>query len=202
MPDDIRPPKGSNEPIGKKQPLSITDPFATSLIGHVARKLARQKGFSLSDEPDIRQVLLIKLWESESSFDPEIKPWPVYATTVIVRHAATLRRDRCATKRYRSRMVSLSVQIGDDDGLKVEMVQTIGLREHNNRRRHHPKSDEELARLRQDVAAVVDKLPEDVRDVLKQLMEDSVTEVARRLDIPPSTLRSRLKQLRHPFEDC
>jgi transposase-like protein len=63
-------------------------------------------------------------------------------------------------------------------------------------------SDEELNDLRMDLGAFMAYLPEKYQDILRRRQRQSITEIARDLNIPRSTLNDWMLQIRKLFEDA
>jgi DNA-directed RNA polymerase specialized sigma24 family protein len=63
-------------------------------------------------------------------------------------------------------------------------------------------SDEELNDLRMDLGAFMASLPEKYQDILRRRQRQSITEIARDLNIPRSTLNDWMLQIRKLFEDA
>ena len=63
------------------------------------------------------------------------------------------------------------------------------------------RSREEEAQLRLDVSLVLSGLPNDLRKVAERLMTETVTEAAKSLGIPRTTLYGAKERLRRIFEN-
>ena len=144
------------------------DSFTAALIRIIASRLAARSEFGGADRDLIEDQLRSKLLLSKHLFDPARGTWRAFARSVLMRHAASLLRARRAKKRSPGASVSLSIWI-KLDGEPIEFAGTIGRREYNARRLTDPLDDEEGARLRQDVGAILEKLPPSLYATLNEL---------------------------------
>ncbi|GIW85376.1 MAG TPA: sigma-70 family RNA polymerase sigma factor [Dehalococcoidia bacterium] len=198
-PDTRQSPTPQPHPHSSASPKQL-DAFAARLIRRKARQLVGRAGFTRSDRDDIEQELALKLLKQLSAFDPGEAHWHVFVTTVVERYAASLLRDKRAEKRDHRRATSLHVLIETGDNGPVELAETVGRREQDARLGRDPRSDEERAQLAGDVADVLADLPADLRDVAERLKHDSVSQVARDLGLPRTTLLRRMEHVRRAFE--
>lgn len=177
----------------------VIDQFTASLIRRKARQLVGRAGFSRSDGEDIEQELRLKLIKHLSAFDPEQGTRRAFVATVVERCAATLLRDKSAEKRDHRRVCSLNIIIAEEGG-PVEWGETIGLREHNARRGVQPRDDLELAQVLTDVADVIASMPPELRDLAESLKVGSLSQIARRMGVPRTTLNESVRRIRRRFE--
>ncbi|MCX7701184.1 MAG: sigma-70 family RNA polymerase sigma factor [Gemmataceae bacterium] len=177
------------------------DAFARRLIRRKARQLIGRAGFTQSDHADLEQELSLKLLKQLTAFDPAAAPWHAFVTTLIERHAASLLRHKQAEKRDHRRIASLHLPIETPDHGPVELAETVSRRGQDARLGRESRSDEERAQLAADVADVLLNLPEDLQDLAERLKHASVSQVARDLGLPRTTLLRRLEPLRRTFED-
>ncbi len=179
----------------------LTTGFAARLIRCKSKKLVYHGKYTQFDRPDIEQELRIAVYDAFDTFDPDVAHWKVFVKTVVEREASNLLERRKAEKREHVHDVtSLSVLVEDEDGELVPLSTKIG-EEHREPLTGRVRcSDEESFDHKEDVAAVLDNLPDDLRDLCERLKEKSVAEVARDLGIPRSTLRDRISKLREHFD--
>ena len=113
---------------------------------------------------------------------------------------ANILRDQQAEKRDHHRVSSLNVMINVANEGLIELAGTIGQRELNDRRCRHPRNDDDLAQLAHDMADVIAKLPDELRDLANRLKTQTVSAIARDMGIPRTTLTDRLRSIRKRFE--
>jgi DNA-directed RNA polymerase specialized sigma24 family protein len=136
------------------------------------------------------------------SFDPNQAHRNKFITTVVERYVANILRDKRAGKRDHRRVSSLNVMIDVADEGPIELGETIGQRELDAQRGRYPRSDEELAQLVGDMADVMAKLPDELRDLAERLKTQTVSEIARDMGVPRTTLNESVRRLRRRFESA
>jgi len=178
------------------------DRFARGIIRRKINQLIGRAGFTEQDRKDLEQELILRLLQSLPSFDPNHAHRNVFTTTVIERYVANILRNKRAMKRDHRRVSSLHVMvdIGEED--KIEMTQNISQRELDAQRGRHPRSDEELAQLVQDLAEAMAKLPDKLRELAERLKTETVSEIARDKGIARTTLNESVRRLRRRFENA
>ena len=178
------------------------DRFARGIIRRKINQLIGRAGFTEQDRKDLEQELILRLLQSLPSFDPNHAHRNVFTTTVIERYVANILRNKRAMKRDHRRVSSLHVMvdIGEED--KIEMTQNISQRELDAQRGCHPRSDEELAQLVQDLAEAMAKLPDELRELAERLKTETVSEIARDKGIARTTLNESVRRLRRRFENA
>ncbi len=163
--------------------------FARSIVRRKARLIVRCCGFNAQDLRDIEQELLLRLLQSLSQFDPEQGHVNVFITTVVERSMAMLIRERQAKKRDTTGIRSLAAPA--DDGGPTDLP------DHRD-----AGGDAERLDLAGDVAEVLAALPTELRDLARRLTERTVSEAARDLNVPRTTLMRQVDRLRRCFEDA
>ena len=176
------------------------DRFARGIIRRKVKQLIGRAGFTDQDRKDLEQELILRLLQSLPSYNPNKAHRNVFTTTVIERYVANILRDKRAKKRDCRRVNSLDVMIdiGEDD--KVDFAQTISQRELDAWRGCYPRSDEELARLAQDMEDVMAQLPDKLRELAERLKTQTMAEIARNMGVPRTTLNERMRRIRQRFE--
>lgn len=177
------------------------DRFTRGIIRRKINQLIGRAGFTRQDGDDLQQDLILRVLQSLPSFDSDQGHRNKFITAVVERHVANILRNKQAEKRDHRRISSLNVKVTISEDEATELAQTIGQRELDARRGRHPRSDEELAQLAQDMAEVIVKLPEDLRDLAERLKTQSVSEIARAMGIPRTTLHDSVRRLRQRFEN-
>lgn len=179
------------------------DSFASQLIRQKARQLVRHPGFSKSDRPDIEQELAIELVQKYSQFDPERARETTFVARVIENKAVSLVRARQAEKRhFRRNADSLNETISDGDGGSVERAQTVDAAAAKRHTGQAPRSGEELARLKLDIAEVLDTLPADLGKLAKLLTQMSEYAASQQLGKSRRQVAKDAARLRERFEDA
>lgn len=179
----------------------ILDRFAERLIHRKARQLARVPGFSPSDREDIAQELRLKLLMHSAGYDPQQGHRHAFVTALVERHAANLLRAKRAEKRDHRSVRSLSMQLADDaEEGPVELTDAISPRHLDARLGRASREEHELAELAMDVSEAIAGLPPELREVAQRLKTDTLSQIARDLGVPRTTLSDRVRKLRRCFE--
>jgi RNA polymerase sigma factor (sigma-70 family) len=159
---------------------SVVLAAAAPWIGCAVAKLMRSGYFSVQDRQDLRQELLLAVFQRLALFDPEVCPLPAFLITVVRSRARNL---------FRQRMTRAG---------KVGMLPLADLEwmdSHGDRR----KPDLEILDLVLDVEAILHTLPPRLRQIARLLMEKTPAEVARNLRMTRHTLRKAIGQLDQHF---
>jgi RNA polymerase sigma-70 factor (ECF subfamily) len=178
------------------------DSIAEKLIRRKAKELIGKAGFSRSDREDIEQELRLHVLQAIPQFDPQAGDWSAFLKTVIERTAAKLWQHSLAEMRHPDRSESLQQLVQGEDGFLTEKANTLLEDAHTRRLGTTARSDHDRVDLVHDVATVLAKLPDDLRNLGERLQHQSVGEIARETGMPRSTLRDALKRLRAVFEEA
>jgi len=178
------------------------DRFTRGIVRRKIAQLIGRAGFAKQDREDLEQELTLRVLQSLPSFDPAQAHRNVFTTTVVERFVDNILRHRGAEKRDYRRISSLNVMIDIEDEGSVELGETVSQRELHSRTGRHPRSNEELAQLAHDVADVMATLPNDLRDLVELLEIKTVSEAARAMGVPRTTLNESVRRLRRRFESA
>jgi RNA polymerase sigma-70 factor (ECF subfamily) len=166
----------------------VLQSFARSIVRRKARLLVGRAGFTAQDVRDLEQELLLRLLKSLPRFDPEQAHVNVFVTTVVERSVAMLLRERRAKKRAAA-VRSLDALAADGGPAEPP--------DHRDGGRDAERSD-----LAYDLAEVLSALPAGLRDLAERLKERTVSQAARDLNVPRTTLLRQVERLRRCFEDA
>lgn len=181
----------------------LTNGFAARYVRRKAKQLVGKAGLTVSDQEDIQQDLTVKILEAAPKFDPSVSHWNAFVATIVERYAANLLRDPRAQKRCPRRHCSLNTIVDyDETGLPITLGDTLVEHVHDQRHCTESIDDIEAFERLEDIATVLAQLPDDLRDICERLQHDSISQVARDLDIPRTTLWRRIQQIRQHFEDA
>lgn len=176
--------------------------FDQGIIRRKVSQLIGRYGLTYQDRESLTQELTTKLLHSLASFDESKAHRNVFVTTVVERDVAKIVRHQRAEKRDYRRISSLNAMVPFGSEGYVELGATIGTDAYDARRRQDTRSPEEHAELVQDVADLLSSLPAELRELSERLKEKSLAQIARDMDVPRSTLRARLAELRARFESA
>jgi RNA polymerase sigma factor (sigma-70 family) len=179
-----------------------SDPFTTSLIRKKVALLIRVPPFSAADRDDLYQELLSAVVKSAGNIDAEIGHRNPYITTVVERQLYTIRQRHQAIKRDPSGVASLNVLTRTADGERTELIQTLDDRDADRRSgRERRRSEAELTSLRLDLARAIADLPPEWQRMLELCKSHSLSEVARQMDVPRTTLGNWMREIRTRFAE-
>lgn len=173
--------------------------FEFGIIKRKAKQLVGRAGFKSQDIEDLEQDLMLRLIQGLQSYDPEIAHQKSFVTAIVERAVATILRDAQAGKRDYGDQQSLEVLVEMTGESPTRLSNTIGDREYNRRRGRHPRTAEELQSLSSDLAAVIESLTADQRQLAEKLKSESIAGSARELGIPRTTLNDAVRRLQSRF---
>lgn len=174
--------------------------FEFGIVKRKVKQIIGRSGYTRQDTEDLEQDLLTRLMQGLKSFDPDVAHRKSFVTAIVERSVASIIRDAEAQKRDHRRIGSLQLLVQVTEEGPIELVQTLSDREHNNRHCRDPRNDENLTHLVTDLAAVVDSLPDELRDLAERLKTQSISAIAREIGVPRTTLNDTVRRLRHRFE--
>ena len=179
------------------------DDYARETIRHKARQLIGRHGFTRDDYDDLQQEMTLDLLERLPKFDPDKAAHNTFVARVIERKISKIIRHRTQEMRdYRCEACSVNDDIEDGNGGTVERIQTISQDEQDLRTGKHARPESERIALQVDVSLVMSRLSPELRQLAEMLQTHSITEVARELGVPRSTLYGNgIARLRAVFED-
>jgi len=176
--------------------------FAERLIRRKSRQLAAKENFTPSDREDISQDLWLHLYERLERFDEAKGTIYAFILTIVERKAISILRRHSAAKRDICRCSSLNLSIRADDGTRVDLASTITEDAPDPRLGKETRHPQHRIEMSLDLAAVIEQLPPDLRDLCERLQTDTLADIARQLGVPRTTLYGRIKQLRERFEEA
>ena len=187
-----------------KKLYGIND-YAETLIHHKARQLVGNAGYTEDDVEELEQEMRLDLLKRLPKFDPSKATYNTFVSRLVERKISNLIRHRTQEIRdYRCEKCSLNdtVETGDSNNKKVKRMETITQDEHDLRSGKYRRPAAERLDLQLDISMVLSKLPPELRELAELLKSMSITEAARELGIPRSTIYSfGLAKLRLAFNN-
>ncbi len=178
------------------------DDFALDMVNIKAAELVGKAGFTADDFEDIRQDMLLDLLERLAKYDPSKSDFKLFVTCVIDRKGQNLIRYRESEMRdYRREDCSLNEEVMVADSEEpVQRLATIDQDDQDIRTGKYGRPAEERTQLRLDIEAVLASLPRELRKAAELLQTQTITQVARELAVPRTTLYDKhLPLLREAF---
>ena len=180
----------------------ITD-YAKRLVEFNAHQLAGKAGFTKDDVEDIKQELLLDILERLPKFDPEKSSYNTFIDLVIRNKVQNLISARNWKRRdWRRESASLQDIIINNEGEPTERGEAFSEDDVKQRLGKSSPASREMVELGVDVDDVLSRLPAHLRILCETLREASISEVARKLGIPRTTVHERIRKLRRIFEDA
>ncbi|TWU21815.1 sigma-70 family RNA polymerase sigma factor [Bythopirellula polymerisocia] len=196
-----------NSQSGNGQPFPTNfDPSKDRFTRGIIRKKAKQvvgiAGFTRQDIPDLVQDLYVRVLQSLPKFDPKIAHIKEFITTVVERSIASILRDKKRKKRDFGRVGSLSELIQDSESCSTELADTLSLCDQDTRLGRHRRTAIDQVELCLDMESVVSTLPSSWRKLVELRKTLTMSEVARELGVPRTTLNDWMKSIRLIFQDA
>ena len=190
---------------------SVSKSSSSSGVGNSGRwpamysssnELIGRYGLTPDDREDLEQEMALDLLLRLPKFDPERACLNTFIARVVERRVSTIIRHRTAAKRdCRSHVCSLDEPIPGVEGCSTRH-DMISQGDCDLRVGRYGRSEVERLDLRIDVSLVLAGLPPELRALAERLCTHSVTEIARELGVPRSTLyETGIARLRKAFED-
>lgn len=203
---NVKQPALSPDAIAARHGINLSEELQRGFAGRLVRRKARQlvgmANFVSSDRADLEQDLRMVVIRRLQRFNPAKAHWNAFVTVVIERHVATLlKRRRCQRRGLTQPLVSLSTLVPGENQQPTELAQLVRA-EDQAFMVAVPLHDHQAAyEVDHDVPLVLAKLTDQQRDLCQRLMRRSVTQVARDLNVPRSTLQDRVLELRQIFTE-
>ncbi len=170
-----------------------------TLIRWKVRRIAHRLGLKEHDQEDLAQDLHVRVLQALSKFDPaRVGPaGPVGFVEKVLNNAlANFRRDHHAEQRPGSPRSIDTTTAGGPEPLSQSLTQEA----YDARRRYRSADPERAKDLALDITEPMARLAPSDQELIHQVKTSTISEAARLLGIPRSTLRSKLNRLRTPFE--
>lgn len=173
------------------------DEYAVKLIGHKASQLVGKYGFTKTDREDLEQEIALALLLALPKYDSERGQRSTFISRVVDHSISDMIEARKAAKRdYRLCTSSLDDRLVKDENDATELIDTVDQDDYLIRTGSQSRSAAELQDLRLDVERLINKLPDDLRELCLQLKSANVSQVSSDTGTSRSTIYRKLKILR------
>lgn len=186
------------QPRNGGNPIALGD-FEFRVIRQQALKLVGHAGFTKQDLEDLEQELTIRLLKALESFNPAIAHQRSYVTAVVDRSRKKIGRDARAAKRAAKQTVSIEDQLKDKSDGASPVAESIAESDAFRHRSLSARDRQSMLSLATDIAALLRSLPEQQRELAKNLKTASISAVARQSSIPRTTLNDSVRRLEERF---
>jgi RNA polymerase sigma-70 factor (ECF subfamily) len=170
----------------------LTDPLTTTLIDRKVASLHRTWGLSQTDADDVRQEIYLDLLERLPKHNPTKAPIALFVSACIHRKIYNLVRGMLAQRRS---------PVRDSVDRMDEAMTTTGTPVDTSAAEHAGDRERVLRDLRLDLAAATRDLTDEERDLLQDLMSESVSDIARRTGRTRKMVYRVFRSLRQKLAD-
>lgn len=157
------------------------DPFSRSYLTRAARRLDATIPCIPCDTEDYLQDLRLNLWRRRPRFNSRKGRWTTFVRLVTDNRAVEL-RERCLSGQCKAK------------------IATTPLTPDSEFQNHGTQHNDESLILVMAVQECLRKLDTEEQQLCRSLMRNTVSELARELDVPRSTAVDRIRRLRSRFE--
>lgn len=177
--------------------------YAVKVIQHKAKHLIGTAGFTESDSQDLEQEMMIDVITRISKFDETKGTHKTFVARIIERKISKLIRHRTTEMRdYRCEECSLNERVDDGDGMTVERGDLISQNDADHLWGRCRRTGVEELDFSHDLEVTLSALPEHLQKLCECLKTRTISEAAREIGMPRTTLNDHLKKLRAIFEDA
>lgn len=180
----------------------VVTAYANACIKFKARQLSRRSEFRRSDEEDLRQDLWLALLTKADRFDPQRASLNTFVDRVLNTAVAMILRRPYRQKRAPGQTaLSLNGVTMSANGEGEEPLANL-ISDADLARRTGAAESDEIAQHddAEAFAYAIDAMPDDVRDVCRQVTGGSISSAARELGITRHQVRAALGAARPYFE--
>lgn len=196
----LGPPLLGIAPMGDTpETLDITDGLKR-LIRSKARQVVGKAGLTDADRPDVEQELWLDLLRRWPKFQRDRACTSTFVSRVVSHKVAMILRSRTTAKRASCHNgYSLDIPCRDEDGETVTKAMLLDEHIHRRRTGQHPCTISDMLALKVDTAAVLSSLDAAEFWLCEELMQQSVSAVARAGNLSRTTVYKLVYELRTRF---
>lgn len=178
--------------------------YAARVIRHKARQLVGKAGFNESDRGDLEQNMMVDVLARLPKFDASKGTPKTFVACVVERRCSTLIRYRtCAMRDYRREAFSLNERVEDEDGRTVERSELVSEEDVDPAVAGGRSAAVDEMALLDDLNTVLAGLPGSFCRLCELLRTgNTLSDAARAMGVPRTTLQDHIKKLRALFADA
>lgn len=177
--------------------------YAARVIRHKAKHLVGTAGFTESDRDDLEQEMMLDVITRLPKFDANRGTPKTFVARIIERKISKLIRHRTSDMRdYRREAFSLNENIEDGDGGCIERGDLVSRESIDPVVASNSRTGVEEMAFLQDLESVLVGLPDHLRRLCEILKTGSISDAAREMGVPRTTLHDHVTKLRSLFEDA
>jgi len=175
--------------------------YSIHLIRNLAISMTRTKGFSISDQEDIEQELVIRLMARLPKYDPSKASLETFIQHVLVNLASNMIRDRRALKNGVDVTVNLEDPVSSPGEEPCRLLDVLDPDESGLLGGVAPRTEEEQIQVRIDTEKLISVLPPELQEICYMLQDTSVAEIAIALGRHRTTIHKRIGNARDYLEE-
>jgi RNA polymerase sigma-70 factor (ECF subfamily) len=188
--------------MGSERPYEGIDEYAAALIRCKARQLIRRPEFKGTDPEDLEQEMILDLLQRLPQYDPIRAGRNTFIARVVEHKVATLLEFHHARRRDTGGPVqALREDVTDVKGAPGGKVHSLDECAHLRRIGAPSRLAGDRLEERLDVQAILDGLPEDLRQLAHLLRSMTLTEISNETGIPRTSLYRALARLKKRFQE-
>jgi RNA polymerase sigma-70 factor, ECF subfamily len=176
------------------------DKFTRDLARRKSRQLVGKYGYTDADRDDIEQDIYMRVLQSWPTFNPDEGHHHCFVIAVVERYVANIVRDRCAEKRYEGGVVLLSTPLAEASGETLRVSHTLSDGSQDRRLGRRRRAETELSQMRLDLAAAIESLPDELKQLMELRRTFTVKEIAEQFGVARTTASGWFRKIRDHFE--
>jgi RNA polymerase sigma-70 factor (ECF subfamily) len=177
--------------------------YAARVIRHKAKHLVGTAGFTESDRDDLEQEMMLDVITRLPKFDANKGTPKTFVARIIERKISKLIRHRTTDMRdYRREAFSLNESVEDGDGGSIERGDLMSRESVDPVVATDSRTGAEEMAFLMDLETVLAGLPDHLRRLCEILKTGTISDAAREMGIPRTTLHDHVTKLRSLFEDA
>jgi DNA-directed RNA polymerase specialized sigma24 family protein len=135
-----------------------------------------------------------------SEFDPDVAEWGAFVRTVVDRELTSISRQKNLKRRGNGKKpLSINVLVPGEDG-PIELAQLLGPWHQDAVTGRDRQSNVQEFERTLDVQELVRQLPDGLRQLAERLQQQKISDIAREMGIPRTTLLRDVQRIREFFE--
>lgn len=182
--------------MGSKNRYDGINEYAVRVVTYRANNLVGKVGYTLDDLEDIEQELMLDLIERMEKYDPTRAKLTTFIDRVVNHKIYDLVQKKLIERKdIRRQTISLDKPVSRTDSDSLPLHELISSDDFNTQWGFEDRPSVDMQDLRIDIRQMLQKLTSRDRHLLSLLMQMTLTEAARELGLPRTTLQYHLQKL-------
>jgi RNA polymerase sigma factor (sigma-70 family) len=180
------------------RPVAVLPEELLPIVKQTARMMSR-RGLNRDDAEDLEQAVTLRAWLSLPRYLPEKGPLGAYLQTVVKRAAANFLRDQRSGRRTSIGATSLRTGVAPPID-ETDLSQSFTRAELDARTGGRSEDQFAAADCSIDVNELIKKLAPCDRALVQALKWRTISQIARAMNVPRTTVSDRVRRLRKRFD--